>query len=448
MLLPAPIELPCRPGHDHLPAVRPRQGGLRRRQRFGDRASFTAGLHLLCGTSRPAPAQTLRPARCREAADRPRRGRAHASAGSAITVDVNPGTPSARTLFDVPAGTSTSRAPSPSSPARIEPGDTLRVTCRHSQRMRDVLPELEGSRSAMWCGVRARPTRCASASSRSPSRERDHALGPPGPRRAPHQRRGARRTGVGHARPPRRPRPRVVGDLGRRLAGPSVGAHRPLGRGLPRRDRRAHQPRDVLTRPLDGAGFAEVVGKLGELVPSARAGFLVSPFPTPDLTRHGLALVGHPPLMVRFPGGQAPPLPRGSSCARCARRGARRRRARPGRGLPDARPPLSPARSSRRRSSTGRPGSGWRTSTGNRPRPPRRTWPGDAVLVEYVAALPTARGRGAGAAVTWAATLAEPVAAGGPGGQRRRPAALRTDGLPRRREVDGLAPAGTVSTTE
>ena len=31
-------------------------------------------------------------------------------------------------------------------------------------------------------------------------------------------------------------------------------------------------------------------------------------------------------------------------------------------------------------------------------------------LVEYVAALPATRGRGAGAAVTWAATLADPAA--------------------------------------
>ena len=33
-----------------------------------------------------------------------------------------------------------------------------------------------------------------------------------------------------------------------------------------------------------------------------------------------------------------------------------------------------------------------------------------ATLVEYVAALPAARGRGAGTAVTWAATLADPDA--------------------------------------
>ena len=33
---------------------------------------------------------------------------------------------------------------------------------------------------------------------------------------------------------------------------------------------------------------------------------------------------------------------------------------------------------------------------------------GGAVLVEYVAALATARGRGAGAAATWAATLCVP----------------------------------------
>ena len=60
--------------------------------------------------------------------------------------------------------------------------------------------------------------------------------------------------------------------------------------------------------------------------------------------------------------------------------------------------------------STGPPGSGWGTSTGSPPRSPRAHQAAGATLVEYVAALPAARGRGAGAAVTWAATLADPDA--------------------------------------
>ena len=74
----------------------------------------------------------------------------------------------------------------------------------------------------------------------------------------------------------------------------------------------------VLTRPLrDEAEYAEVLGQVSQLVPAGVPYFLVSPFPTPDLSAHGLVLIGHPPLMVRFPGGEAPPpragvtLPRG-----------------------------------------------------------------------------------------------------------------------------------------
>jgi hypothetical protein len=37
-------------------------------------------------------------------------------------------------------------------PAEVEPGDTVRVTCRHSQQLRDLLPAFEGQpdRYVVW----------------------------------------------------------------------------------------------------------------------------------------------------------------------------------------------------------------------------------------------------------------------------------------------------------
>lgn len=51
------------------------------------------------------------------------------------------------------------------------------------------------------------------------------------------------------------------------------------------------------------ATVAEVERWLG-----GQAGFLWSAWPTPDLGTRGWELVGHPPMLVRFPGGALPPL--------------------------------------------------------------------------------------------------------------------------------------------
>ena len=96
----------------------------------------------------------------------------------------------------------------------------------------------------------------------------------------------------------------------------------------------------ILTQPVPEEEAGTLVAETAELIPPGTPYFLLSPWLTPDLTRHGLVLIGHTPLMIRFPAPQPRPDP--------------------------------------------------------------------AVLVEYVAALPAARGKGAGAAVTWAATLADP----------------------------------------
>jgi GNAT superfamily N-acetyltransferase len=61
----------------------------------------------------------------------------------------------------------------------------------------------------------------------------------------------------------------------------------------------------LVTRPV--ADWGAVVDALAALAPEGTPRLLVSPFPTPDLSPHGLVLVGHPPFMARPPGPTDPP---------------------------------------------------------------------------------------------------------------------------------------------
>ena len=62
----------------------------------------------------------------------------------------------------------------------------------------------------------------------------------------------------------------------------------------------------VLLQPLDDPGTR--LAEIARLVPDGVPYLLISPWPTEDLTRHGLVLVGHPPLMARLPSASpAPP---------------------------------------------------------------------------------------------------------------------------------------------
>ena len=147
MLLPAPVELPCRPGHDASPLCDRDAAVADVMERFGDASGNTANcLHLLCGPDRRRrPVQTCdrhdqpagddpcaaSPATCtcsaarsRSRSTRARRGRGRSSTSR--------------------SGTSTTRAPSRSSRSHLEAGDTVRVTCRHVQWLRDQLPAFEG----------------------------------------------------------------------------------------------------------------------------------------------------------------------------------------------------------------------------------------------------------------------------------------------------------------
>jgi GNAT superfamily N-acetyltransferase len=64
----------------------------------------------------------------------------------------------------------------------------------------------------------------------------------------------------------------------------------------------------VLRPPHDGAGWAAVAEEAAAVVPSPAPVLLVSPVPTPDLGPLGFTLVGHPPVMVRLPGAAPAPV--------------------------------------------------------------------------------------------------------------------------------------------
>lgn len=151
--------------------------------------------------------------------------------------------------------------------------------------------------------------------------------------------------------------------------------------------------------PLDVTSAAAVCA----FFPPGRPFVLLSPNPTPDLRPAGLELMGHPPFLVRPAGGAAPPLPAGVTVTEVGTASelavfddvlAR--------GYPM---PPSPAPTGL----LGGPTRFWLARLDGEPvaTAVSHTAHG-AVDVEAVATLPRLRGRGIGAAVTWAATLADP----------------------------------------
>ncbi len=164
----------------------------------------------------------------------------------------------------------------------------------------------------------------------------------------------------------------------------------------------------VLLQPT--ADPAAVLDEIGALVPSTSPYLLLSPWPAPDFSRYGLVLLGHPPLMVRFPSAHTVPSRAGVEVREvndAADLAVAERVLVQGYPMPDLEPFTSGDLL------------GPRILEG-----PTRVWlayvdgqpaavavchrHAGATLIEFVATLSAARGRGAGAAVTWAATLAHP----------------------------------------
>jgi Copper type II ascorbate-dependent monooxygenase, N-terminal domain len=157
MLLPAPVELPCRPQHADGPLCDREASVADVLDRFGPNAGWmVSGLQLLCGGNGGTP-KAGEVQHCDRQVRTPMTVRAVAGhmhlLGREISVEVNPGRPDGRTLLDIPVWNFDDQGAVPlSRPAEVQAGDTLRVTCRHSQRLRDLLPAFEGQpdRYVVW----------------------------------------------------------------------------------------------------------------------------------------------------------------------------------------------------------------------------------------------------------------------------------------------------------
>jgi hypothetical protein len=150
-LMPVQVELPCRPGHtanklcDRAEAMKDVEA------RFGPVANIANVLHLLCGSDDPGPVQS-----CTRKVQAPETLRGVAGhmhlLGKSITIETNPGTARARTVLDIPIWNFDDQGSVPTPAIKLNKGDTVKVTCRHTQELRDYLPSFQGQpdRYVVW----------------------------------------------------------------------------------------------------------------------------------------------------------------------------------------------------------------------------------------------------------------------------------------------------------
>ena len=145
VLLPAPVELPCRTGKTG-PLCSRDKAMADVRARFGQAGQLGDVLHLLCGAGDIGPVQS-----CTRPATSPMTIRAAAGhmhlLGREISIKVN-----GKTVLDIPVWDFDDQKSRPVHPVKVEPGDDLTVTCRHDQSLRDKLPAFAGQpeRYVVW----------------------------------------------------------------------------------------------------------------------------------------------------------------------------------------------------------------------------------------------------------------------------------------------------------
>jgi hypothetical protein len=155
-LLPAPVELPCTAAESGTLCDR-NESIFDAMAKYGDQAGLVpVGLLLLCGKNAQTP-----PAGPTTYCDRPFSqpttiygvaGHMHLL-GKSIRVELNPGTPSAKVLLDIPNWDFHWQAVyTLAQPVKAGPGDVVRVTCRHDVGRRSTLPGNAGqvARYIVW----------------------------------------------------------------------------------------------------------------------------------------------------------------------------------------------------------------------------------------------------------------------------------------------------------
>jgi Copper type II ascorbate-dependent monooxygenase, C-terminal domain/Copper type II ascorbate-dependent monooxygenase, N-terminal domain len=152
ILLPAPVELPCRPGKTGPLCSRP-AAVSDVVARFGVLAGNTGNfLNLVCPGNVPSNTQSCTRPVTEPATIRAVAGHMHLL-GRSIRVTVNQGRPDQRAILDIPIWDFDNQASRPVTPAvRVKAGDTLTVTCTHDQSLRDQLPSFAGQpeRYVVW----------------------------------------------------------------------------------------------------------------------------------------------------------------------------------------------------------------------------------------------------------------------------------------------------------
>jgi hypothetical protein len=140
MLLPAPVELACAKGERGRLCSRSEALSELSRKYGSSAALVPSGLLFLCGRS-PANPQPSPLSRCDRRLDGPATilavaGHMHLL-GSSIRLELNPGTPRARVLLDIPRWDfHWQNGYVLAEPLRAQAGDVVRVTCRHDVRRR------------------------------------------------------------------------------------------------------------------------------------------------------------------------------------------------------------------------------------------------------------------------------------------------------------------------
>lgn len=152
MLLPAPVELPCRPKHSDAELCDRDAALADVKERFGAEGNTADLLHLLCGGEpRAGEVQSCVRTLSEPVTIHGVAGHMHLL-GRSLKIEVNPGTPQARTILDIPVWDFDDQGSRPIDPIRLEPFQQVKVTCRHVQWLRDRLPSFEGQpdRYVVW----------------------------------------------------------------------------------------------------------------------------------------------------------------------------------------------------------------------------------------------------------------------------------------------------------